>query len=344
MLSDASFESFEYKYEPRIYSRSLDAYQIIKVIGKGLMGKVLLVRESHSGKLFALKSINKEQLQSQSNSAHLWDERTVLLNHPSSPFLIILYAAFQNETHLFFLLEYHPGGDFASILGSLYRISEESAKFYAAEILLGLKALHKGGVVYRDLKPENVLLDRRGHVVLTDFGLSKPDAKHLLLRTFCGTAEYLAPEILQGRPYDFAVDLWSFGTMLYEMLLGVVPYWSENATEMYHRIVHDQVIPFPDMQTTDAAKDLVRRLLEKCPSKRLTDIDQIQGHPFFAGIDWTRAEQKQLEPPMIFNLKDEEDVSAFEPQFVQMSTDLSPGPMKEDAMNFRGFSFAVPSV
>ena len=306
------------------------------------MGKVMLVREKISGRLFAMKSINKEQLHSQSISAHLWDERKVLLNHPSSPFLIIMYAAFQTDTHLFFLLEYHPGGDFASILGSLYRLSEDAARFYAAEILLGLKALHKGGVVYRDLKPENVLLDRRGHVVLTDFGLSKPDAKHLLLRTFCGTAEYLAPEILQGQPYDFAVDLWSFGTMVYEMLLGVVPFWCENATEMYHRIVHDQAIPFPDIHTTDSAKDLIRKLLEKSPQKRLTDIEEIQKHTFFTGIDWCRAEKKQLEPPFIPNLQHEEDVSAFEPQFVRMSTTLSPNPQKApDGVSFRGFSFAV---
>lgn len=204
-----------------------DDFFPIKVIGKGSTGKVMLVQEKCSGVYYALKSIRKEELPTERQKQLARQERILLTEKIlklDSPFLTKLYASFQSPTHLFFLLEYHPGGDFATLLGQRFTLSEKITRFYAAEIVLGLEALHKAGIVYRDLKPENVLLGRDGHLVLVDFGLSKclVDCNSDCTKTFCGTAEYLAPEVLIGSPYGKSVDLWSLGTMIFEMLTGTV--------------------------------------------------------------------------------------------------------------------------
>lgn len=219
----------------------------IKVIGRGSIGKVTLVQEKASGSYYALKSIRKQEIPTERQKSLARQERDLLTSailQSSSPFLVHIYASFQTSSHLYLLLEYHPGGDFATLLSTHYKLDEQAARFYAAEVVLGLEALRSLQIVYRDLKPENVLVDRNGHLVLIDFGLSK-SLEGGITKTFCGTAEYLAPEVLLGQPYGFAVDLWSLGTMLFEMLTGSPPYWAESSSVMYGNIVSAGPIDFP---------------------------------------------------------------------------------------------------
>lgn len=253
---------------------SLDDFTILKVVGRGLMGKVMLVKHKLTQKLFALKSIHKQWILSHGQIRNTQSERAILAafrdsfnafqnseNSNIGKFLIRLHASFQTETEIFYVLDYHAGGDLASILGQESRLGEVKAKFFAAEIAIGLGLLHAHGIIYRDLKPENVLIDERGHIVLTDFGLSKilkpPGCDgNAKTSTFCGTAEYLAPELLKGEPYDQSVDWWSYGTMLYEMITGITPYWCEIPEKMYRRILYDPIIEFPTY-VSPPARDLI---------------------------------------------------------------------------------------
>lgn len=244
----------------------MEDFVILKVIGRGVMGKVMLVRHKTSRKLFALKSIHKDWILTHNQVQHARSERAILAafsdsfynvnNETESGFLVKLHASFQTSTEIFHVLDFMAGGDLASILARDGRLDEEKAKFVAAEIAVGLHLLHSKDIIYRDLKPENVLLDSRGHVVLTDFGLSKIIVSNSKTNTFCGTAEYLAPEILKGQAYDRSVDWWSYGTMLYEMICGVTPYWSENASIMYRKILYDPKLEFPSFISAEA-KDII---------------------------------------------------------------------------------------
>lgn len=258
----------------RIGRLSLNDFEILKVVGRGTMGKVMLVRHIASRKLFALKSIHKRWILLHEQVRSAQSERAILAAFRESfnnihceergnlyKFLIKLHASFQTETEIFYVLDYHAGGDLASIMGDESRLGEAKARFFAAEIAVGLGLLHSHGIIYRDLKPENVLIDERGHVVLTDFGLSKillpPGCEGgAKTRTFCGTAEYLAPELLKGELYDQSVDWWSYGVLLYEMITGTTPYWCEKPENMYRRIVFDPTVEFPTF-VSPAAQDLI---------------------------------------------------------------------------------------
>lgn len=191
----------------------------------------MLVRSKRNGQLYALKSIKKNWVIQQKELIHTRAERDILVLLRDQPFLVNLHHVFQTPSQLFLVLDYYAGGDIATQLSIMSSFSEERTRFYAAEIIHGLSILHEYGIVYRDLKPENVLIGRDGHIVLTDFGLSKifslDDVDEYNVpstQTFCGTAEYLAPEILLGERYTFVVDFWSLGTLLFEMLAGTVSY------------------------------------------------------------------------------------------------------------------------
>lgn len=261
---------------------TIDDFSILKVIGKGIMGKVMLVRHKRNRMLYALKSIHKQWILSHGQVEHAKSERAILTAFRDSfinlegcglgpnegnendaqltNFLIKLHASFQSSSEIFYVLDFMAGGDLASILSREYKLSEGQARFLAAEIAIGLNLLHSKGVLYRDLKPENVLLDSRGHVVLTDFGLSKVLANPNTTSTFCGTAEYLSPEILKGIQYDHTVDWWSFGTMLFEMIAGITPYWSDNSNIMYRRILYQESIDFPSFMSNDA-RDIIKKVI-----------------------------------------------------------------------------------
>lgn len=217
---------------------NLEAFKIIKVIGKGSFGKVFLVRDKASGVLYAMKVLKKDYIIRKNQVEHTKTERSVLgyIHHPN---IVGLNMAFQTSDKLFFILDYCSGGELFYHLGQVGRFMEERAKFYAAQIVCALEYVHKLGVIYRDLKPENVLLDQYGNVKLTDFGLSKEGVSDHSTgaNSFCGTPEYIAPEVLLRQGHGRAVDWWSLGALLYEMITGLPPFYSRNRETMFEKIM-----------------------------------------------------------------------------------------------------------
>ncbi|KAI8381069.1 kinase-like domain-containing protein [Radiomyces spectabilis] len=311
---------------------SIQDFQFIKVLGKGCMGKVLLVRHLQTSQLLALKAISKEWVITQREIEHTRMERDILATIAKirHPFLVKLHHSFQDANQLFLVLDYHVGGDMATQLAKFYRFPPERCRFYTAEILLGMQELHRLGVLYRDLKPENILLAADGHIVLTDFGLSKMfpsgNVDDQRTRTFCGTAEYLAPEILRSEDYSYAVDFWSLGTILFEMLTGVTPFWAETHAEMYRRVLED-VLEFPE-DFDPVTADFISGLLQRDPDHRLgTGVDgpiMIRSHPYFDTLDWADVYYKRVRPPYVPDLRSSTDFSNFDADFLQMTPRLSP--------------------
>ncbi|KAJ1651856.1 hypothetical protein IWQ61_007676 [Dispira simplex] len=312
---------------------SLENFDLIKVIGRGCMGKVFLARDKTTDEIVAIKSISKEKVLRQNEIGHILSERDILteITNSNHPYLMKLRCSFQNEGQLFLVLDYLPGGDIATQLARYFRFSENRVRFYAAEIILGLEKLHDMGIIYRDLKPENMLLDRQGHILLTDFGLSKKftlttDCKsRQRTTTFCGTAEYLAPEMLRGKAYDRGIDFWSLGTCMYEMVTGTTPFWAENHSTMYQRVLFDR-LQFPG-NISPEFRSLVMGLLTKDPRHRLGNgehgIAQLKAHPFFADISWEAFAQRKVSAPFVPPIAHDEDVSNFEDTFIKMPVQLA---------------------
>ncbi|RCH97103.1 hypothetical protein CU098_009268 [Rhizopus stolonifer] len=310
----------------------MDDFELIKVLGKGATGKVILVREQQSHKLFALKSITKSWSITRREVEHIRMERDILvaLSAIRHPFLIRLHAAFQDRQNLYLVLDYHAGADLATLLQRYICFHPEQCRLYAAEIVMGLQELHRNNILYRDLKPENVLLAADGHLVLTDFGLSKlfkgSDRYDHRTTTFCGTPEYLAPEIiLQDEEYSYAADFWSLGTMLYEMLTGVTPFAAETPEDMYDRVLYDD-LTFP-ARFDPEAMDLIAGLLERDPLERLGagigGVFELRTHAYFARhLNWKDVHAKRIQPLYVPSRTSETDLSNFDPDFLEMSTHI----------------------
>jgi len=237
------------------------------------------------------------------------------------------------------ILDYVNGGELFWHLKKEGMFSEERSKFYAAEIASALFHLHENGIIYRDLKPENLLLDSDGHIVITDFGLSK-EIKDEETHTFCGTPEYLAPEVLRGVGHSYAVDWWSLGTLVYEMITGLPPFYSDDKPKMYSKILNDDLI-FPQEMSEDAC-DFLIGLLEKDPEDRMTP-PEIQDHPWFKGFDWEALIQKRLKPPWKPCVKGPMDMSQIDPDILKEppfdTPDVFPDFIKGDEDLFEGFTF-----
>ncbi|CEG67013.1 hypothetical protein RMATCC62417_03498 [Rhizopus microsporus] len=321
---------------------TMDDFNLIKVLGKGCMGKVLLVRSKRDDTLYALKAIQKKWVMKQKEFAHTRAERDILVGLRNQSFIVHLHHVFQTPSTLFLLLDYHPGGDIATQLSLMSKFTPERTRFYAAEIVQGLNVLHSHGIIYRDLKPENVLIQRDGHIVLTDFGLSKiftaadvdQEDGMPYTQTFCGTAEYLAPEVLLGEPYTFVVDFWSLGTLLFEMLAGITPFWAETHMDMYRRVIEDP-LEFPPSFDQDTCS-LLSGLLKKEACMRLgwghDGIEYIKAHPYFERIDWDLVAKRQLEPPFVPVIKDEQDCSHFDDVFTSMPVRISQNSREQDGV------------
>ncbi|GAP84950.1 putative serine threonine-protein kinase psk1 [Rosellinia necatrix] len=336
-----------------------DDFEPLRCLGKGTYGTVLLVKQRNTGRLYAQKQFKKasvvvhKKLVEQTKT-----ERQILESVSRHPFVVNLYYAFQDHEKLYLILEYGQGGELFTHLSTEKMFSEPTAAFYMAEMVLALSYLHETlGVVYRDLKPENCLLDAHGHLLLTDFGLSKvavgdDDSCGSML----GTVEYMAPEVILGNKYGKAVDWWSFGALGYDLMTGNPPFRGANNAKLQHNIVKQKVV-MPYFLSLDA-KDLLARLLRKDPAKRLgsrmpKDLDVIKNHRFFRKIDWDRLERREMEPPIQPMITDPELAENFAPEFTDLSlspltttknpwNDISPrGSFKEDP--FRGFSFIAPS-
>ena len=272
-------------------------------LGKGSFGEVYLVQKKNTKEKYAMKVLRKERVIGQNLLKYAIAERNVLsLSH--HPFIVKLKYAFQTSTKLFLVLEYCPNGDLAKPLLFEKRFSEQRAKFYLCEILLALENLHKRDIIFRDLKPDNVVLDEQGHCKLTDFGLSKEGiGENVYAKSFCGSIAYLAPEMLKKKGHDKAVDWYLLGVLFYEMLVGITPFFTTRKEEIFHNIEYGE-LKIPDFISIEAA-GLLRELLEKNPNKRLggsiKDAQEIKEHPYFKDVDWDKVYNKKIKPPIFMN-------------------------------------------
>jgi serine/threonine protein kinase len=315
---------------------SIYDFKIIKTLGKGSFGKVLLVNNIHNKRYYAMKVLKKEFLKKQNQVAHTKTEREIL-EKITHPFVVKLHYAFQSSDKLHLVCDYMPGGEIFYHLRKEGCFSEERAKFYICEIILALEHLHKNGIIYRDLKPENILLDREGHIKLTDFGLSKilnsinprPSSGGRAY-TICGTPEYLAPEILIGKGYNKTVDWWSLGAVMYEMLVGYSPF-KENKYKLDLGTYLKPIQPHKNIPPT--AFSFILQLLQTDPNKRLgnseKDADEIKNHEYFKAVNWNLYYERKIKPKFKPYLKNEEDLSNFDKLF----TDEDPNSHQDDKFN-----------
>ncbi|KAI0979613.1 hypothetical protein GJ496_007362, partial [Pomphorhynchus laevis] len=279
-------------------------FDFLKHVGKGSYGKVYLARHKSEDKIYAVKVLDKSHIKRKNEIKHVMAERNVMVRVIDHPFLVKMHYSFQTIDKLYFVVDFINGGELFYHLQIEQVFSETRARFYSAEIISAIGCLHSHGVIYRDLKPENILLDSEGHIKLTDFGLCKEGMMSSTERTntFCGTPEYLAPEIIRKKPYTRAVDWWCSGAVLYEMLIGMPPFYNKNYRIMHHDIIHKD-LEFR-LHVSDIARDLLRRLLEKNPDSRLgageKDVNEVKSHTFFHSINWSLLEAKKIKPPLIY--------------------------------------------
>ncbi|XP_026866068.2 serine/threonine-protein kinase N2 isoform X1 [Electrophorus electricus] len=306
----------------------MDDFRCISVLGRGHFGKVLLAEYKHTGKLYAIKALKKGDVVTRDEVDSLICEKRIFetINASSHPFLVNLHGCFQTCDHVCFVMEYSPGGDLMThIHTSIF--TERQTRFYAACVLLGLEFLHQNKIVYRDLKLDNLLMDADGFVRIADFGLCKEGMGHGdRTSTFCGTPEFLAPEVLTDSTYTRAVDWWGLGVLIYEMLVGESPFPGDDEEEVFDSIVNDEV-RYPRFLSPESAS-IMQKLLQKNPEKRLgageQDANEVKTHRFFQGLDWEALLAKRLRPPFLPSIKAPADVSNFDEEFTRLRPVLTP--------------------
>jgi len=283
-----------------------------RVLGRGSFGKVYLVQKKSNGKLYALKTLKKEEVLSRGHIENALTEKNIL-QKADHPFVIRLRYSFQTESILYFVMDYCPGGELFMQLKKRGRFNEDTVQFYAAEVVLALQYLHDTlNIIYRDLKPENILLDSSGHIKITDFGLSKSSER---ANSFCGTPEYLAPEILLGKGHNRSVDWWSLGCLIYEMSAGYPPFSNKVRDQLYRDILKKQVT-MPNY-FSESVKDLLSKLLVRDPNQRLgaKGAEEIKAHPFFQNINWDDLKNLKIKPPIIPTLTRPDDLRNFDKEY-----------------------------
>ncbi|XP_023808014.1 protein kinase C theta type [Oryzias latipes] len=326
---------------------AIEDFVLHKMLGKGSFGKVFLAELKRSGQFFAIKALKKDVVLMDDDVECTMVERRVLSLAWENPFLTHLYCTFQTKENLFFVMEYLNGGDLMFHIQSCHKFDLHRATFYAAEIICGLQFLHAKGIVYRDLKLDNVLLDSDGHIKIADFGMCKEnvlDASRT--STFCGTPDYIAPEILLGQRYNSSVDWWSFGVLLYEMLIGQSPFHGRDEEELFQSIRTDT--PIYPTWLTKASKDLLVKLFVREPEERLGMKGNIRQHSFFSATDWDALEQRKVAPPFRPTLTSPSDCSNFDKEFINEKPRLSCADRtlinSVDQTMFRNFSFVNPGM
>ncbi|XP_075765029.1 ribosomal protein S6 kinase alpha-1 isoform X3 [Pelodiscus sinensis] len=325
-------------------------FELLKVLGQGSFGKVFLVRKvtpPDNGHLYAMKVLKKATLKVR-DRVRTKMERDILadVNHP---FVVKLHYAFQTEGKLYLILDFLRGGDLFTRLSKEVMFTEEDVKFYLAELALGLDHLHSLGIIYRDLKPENILLDEEGHIKLTDFGLSKEAIDHeKKAYSFCGTVEYMAPEVVNRQGHTHSADWWSYGVLMFEMLTGSLPFQGKDRKETMTFILKAK-LGMPQFLSSEA-QSLLRSLFKRNPANRLGSgsdgAEEIKRHPFYSTIDWNKLYRREIKPPFKPAVGRPDDTFYFDTEFTSRTPKDSPGipPSAGAHQLFRGFSFVAAGM
>lgn len=320
------------KNRPRL---KLDDFHLLRTLGTGSFGRVHLAQSKHNNRYYAIKVLKKAEVVRLKQVEHTNSEKAIL-ESAANPFMVNLWGTFQDDINLYMVMDYVPGGELFSILRKNQRFPDHVAKFYAAEVLLAIEYFHSKHVVYRDLKPENLLLDAQGHIKITDFGFAKhvPD----ITWTLCGTPDYLAPEVIQSKGYGIAVDWWSLGILIFEMLAGHPPFYDDDHLKLYEKIMQGK-IKWP-AYFDPHAKDLLKRLLTPDLSRRFGNLkggaEDIKNHKWFSGVDFVRVANRQVRSPYVPNIRGEGDASHFDryPETSEKYGVSGPDPYREKFKDF----------
>ena len=322
-----------YKYRKKREKQSIHDYESLEIIGRGAFGEVHVCKEKKTGKIVAVKKIKKSVIETKNQIIHIRNEQ-LLMSKIKSPWIVDLIASFQEGDYLYLIMDYLPGGDLMSLLIKKDILTENESKFYIAEIILAVESIHKLDCIHRDIKPDNILIDKNGHIKLSDFGLAKVSDKlynyDLNIRKFnvdneesefkheknyscVGTAYYVAPEVLNKKGYGPEIDWWSVGIIFYEMLCGYAPFCSKETSRVCYKILHwEKFLEFPKkINLSNNAIDLIKKMINY-PYCRLgkNGVEEIKKHPFFNDIDWDNLHN--MKPPFIPNLSCDNDVKYFE--------------------------------
>lgn len=310
-------------------SPSLSDYKLLSVLGRGNFGKVLLAQHIQNKNTVAIKILKKDVALENDEIDALSNEKKVfvLTSRSKHPFLIGLYACFQTPASILFVMDYVSGGDLMSLIQRQRCFSPSQVKFYTIEVVLALEFLHSKNIVYRDLKLDNVLLDQSGHIKVADYGLCKVNMPFgATTCTFCGTPEFMAPEILEDQKYGRAVDWWALGVLIYQMVLGQSPFKGADDTEIFEAILEDELLFPPTLPRTTVS--ILQKLLTRDPVFRLggssRDASEVKEHQYFYGVDWKAHLECRVTPPYIPRKRDPTDVSNFDKEFTSLPPTITP--------------------
>ncbi|KAK6482557.1 protein kinase C theta type-like [Huso huso] len=330
-----------------MHKYTIDDFTLHKMLGKGSFGKVFLAELKSKNQFFAVKALKKDVVLMDDDVECTMVEKRVLSLAWEHPFLTHLHCTFQTKENLFFVMEYLNGGDLMFHIQNCHKFEIPRARFYAAEIVCGLQFLHSKGIVYRDLKLDNVLLDKDGHIKIADFGMCKENMyEEARTCTFCGTPDYIAPEILLGQKYGSSVDWWSFGVLLYEMLIGQSPFHGNDEEELFQSIRTDD--PFYPRWLPKDAREILIKLFVREPEQRLGVKGSIRQHAFFREINWQALENREIEPLFKPRVRSPDDCSNFDTEFLNEKPKLSCADRtlinSVDQTMFSNFSFVNPKM
>ncbi|KAG0306660.1 camp-dependent protein kinase catalytic subunit [Dissophora globulifera] len=290
----------------------LSDFTMNRTIGTGSCGRVHLVQSVYNSRFYALKVLKKRQIVHSNQIEHVNEEKRIL-ERIKHPFLVKTWGTFQDHSNLYIVMDYVVGGELFSVLRRMKRFSNSVTKFYACQVLLALDYLHGNDIIYRDLKPENILIDAQGNIKITDFGFAKHLPESETAWTFCGTPDYLAPEVITSKGYGKAADWWSFGIFIFEMLAGYPPFYDDDLFKMCHKIVEGEM-RYPKY-FDGLAKDLLKKLLVSDLTKRYGNLRDgcldIKNHAWFEGVDWTMVLRREIAAPFVPDVKWDGDASCF---------------------------------
>mmetsp|Transcript_42201 Transcript_42201/g.112865 ORF Transcript_42201/g.112865 Transcript_42201/m.112865 type:complete len:379 (+) Transcript_42201:319-1455(+) len=312
-LVNSEFLVASNKIRKTLQGSEMSAYDSMKTLGTGSFGRVRLAKHRGSGKVFAIKMLSKSLVIKSKQVDHIMNEKAIL-SHLLHPFIINLYHTFQDTLYLYFVLEYSAGGELFSVIRKAHRLPNDTAQFFAACVVSVMEYLHSQDIVYRDLKPENLLLDKLGYIKVCDFGFAKVVEPCSKTWTLCGTPEYLAPEIILNKGHGRAVDWWATGILIFEMLVGYPPFEADDRLNLYQMILRCE-INFP-RHVKKEARELISGLVTNDLSRRLGNLKNgpkdITNHAWFRGLSWEALHARQIKAPVPVTVKSDEDASNFD--------------------------------